>query len=86
MTLESYKSDDFDELSLRLFDLSARLRTMARRSREEQLASIALHDRKALEWVAKLEEWLNRLEPDFEHELIKNRGKRLARRAGGRAK
>jgi hypothetical protein len=87
MTLESYNPDDLDELSLRLMDICARLRIMARKSRVEQLPPIALHDRKALEWVTKLEEWLDRVEPDFEHELIKNRGKRLARRTqAGRGK
>ena len=87
MTLETYNSDDLDALSLRLVDLFARLRAMARKSRDEQLPPITLHDRKALEWVAKLEEWLDRVETDFDHELIKNRGKRLARRTqAGRGK
>jgi hypothetical protein len=87
MTLEAYSVDDLDKLSMRLLDLCARLRVMARTSRDEQLGPITLHDRKALEWVTRLEEWLDRVEPDFEHARIKNRGQRLARRAqAGRGK
>jgi hypothetical protein len=87
MTLEAYKPEGLDQLSLRLLDLCARLRTMARRGRQEQLTTLALHDRKALEWIDKLEDWLDRIEPEFEHALIKNRGQRRARQTqAGRAK
>ena len=58
MTLEPYDPDRLDSLSLRVLDLCARLRNLARQSREEQLPPIDLHDRKALEWLEKLEDWL----------------------------
>ena len=54
---------------------------MARRSREEQLADFALHDKKALEWLARLEEWAQKSGADFELALMRHRGAQRAVKA-----
>ena len=60
MTLQPYDADRIDQLSLRVFDLCARLRATAHICREAALPAVDLHDRKALEWIEKLEEWMFR--------------------------
>jgi hypothetical protein len=57
MTLVPYDPDRLDALSLRMLDLCARLRKLAQTSRDERLPAVDLHDRKALEWLEKLEAW-----------------------------
>ncbi len=57
MTLQTYDPQQVDQLALRLLDLAAVVRQMANRSRENGIADFALHDKKALEWCAKLEQW-----------------------------
>ena len=42
---------------------------------------IDLHDRKALEWLDKLEDWMLRAEAEVERSVWKNRGERTARQA-----
>jgi hypothetical protein len=79
MTLVPYDPERIDGLSLRVLDLCARLRNLARQCRQEQLPPIDLHDRKALEWVDKLEDWLLRAEAEVERSAWKNRGERKAR-------
>jgi hypothetical protein len=79
MTLEPYDPDRLDDLSLRVLDLCARLRTLAQKSRQEELPAIDLHDRKALEWLEKLDEWVLRAEVEMDRCARKNRGDRRAR-------
>jgi hypothetical protein len=79
MTLEPYDSDRLDALALRLLDLCGRVRAMACESREEQLQRLDLHDRKALEWLEKFEEWLHTAEGALKRSVRKSRGDRLAR-------
>ena len=79
MTLEPYNSDGLDRMSLRVFDLSARLRGLAQKSREEQLPPVKLHDRKAIEWLDKLEDWLLQAEAEVKRLAMKNEGRRRAR-------
>ena len=50
-------------------------------SRNEGLERIDLHDRKALEWLENLEEWLHRSEGELHAAAHRNRGQRLARQA-----
>jgi hypothetical protein len=63
MTLEAYDPDRLDLLALRLLDVCGRVRVLAGRCRDEELSSVTLHDRKALEWIDKLEDWLARSAP-----------------------
>lgn len=78
MTLEAYDSDRLDALALRTLDLCARLRNLARTSREEQLPAVELHDRKALEWLEKLEEWAIGAEAELHRRVQLGRGARHA--------
>jgi hypothetical protein len=81
MTLEMYDPQRLDSLSLRVLDVCARLRNLAQKSREEELPPIGLHDRKALEWLEKLEEWLVRAEGEANRSAHVTRGERQARKA-----
>jgi hypothetical protein len=80
MTLEPYNPDRLDLLALRLLDLSAKARGMAQLCREEQLDGLDLHDRKALEYLGKFEEWLYRAEAELPLVVMKHRGRRHARK------
>jgi hypothetical protein len=57
MTLEPYNAEKLDRLVLRLIDISAEIRRIGRIAAESPAAPLALHDRKALEWVGQLEQW-----------------------------
>jgi len=83
MTLEHYTPDRLDQLALRLLDVCSQVRDMAERAREQQLEPFPLHDKKALEWLVRLEEWAQKSAADFELALVRNRG---ARRAAGAPK
>jgi len=78
MALEPYTSQQLDEFALRVFDLCAQIREIARRSREQRLEQVLLHDKKALEWLGKLEEWAAKSQRDFELAQFKQRGARAA--------
>jgi hypothetical protein len=80
MTLERYDPDRLDALALRTLDLCARLRHLARTSREEQLTAVELHDRKALEWLEKLEEWAIGAEAELHKRVQLGKGARHAAR------
>jgi hypothetical protein len=79
MTLEPYDADHLDRMSMRVLDLCSRLRTLARKSRDEQLPPIDLHDHKALEWLTKFEDWLYRAEGEVNRSVHKSHGERRAR-------
>lgn len=85
MTLEAYNPQRLDQLSLRLLDLCARLRSMARQGQLEQLPSLDLHDRKALEWIENLENWLDRVQTEFDLAVVKNRAQQLAKKTRSRS-
>lgn len=78
MTLESYSPDELDQLALRALDVCGRLRRLAQSSRQEELAKITLHDKKALEWLSRLEEWVHKTEADLALQTLKNRGRKKA--------
>ena len=78
MTLEAYDPERLDALTLRLLDVCARLRAIGRVSRDEELASVALNDRKALEWIGKLEDWLVSAEAELHRARQKHQGGRRA--------
>ncbi len=79
MTLETYDPDRLDALSLRILDLCARLRTLARTSREADLPAVDLHDRKALEWLDKLEKWAITAESEVHRQVQLAKGQRRAK-------
>ncbi len=81
MTLQTYDPQQVDQLALRLLDLAAIVREMANRSREHGIAEFALHDKKALEWCAKLERWARKTQADLEVRILEERAERRGRDA-----
>ncbi|HEX4144600.1 MAG TPA: hypothetical protein VHY91_13930 [Pirellulales bacterium] len=84
MTRQAYTPDRLDQLALRVLDVSSRLRSMALRVRGEAIDEFLLHDKKALEWLAHLEEWAQKSDADIELALLRQRGTRRAGEAVAR--
>ena len=57
MTLEAYSPEKLDRLALRVLDVACALRQMAADSRDNGIEDMPLNDKKALEWLSKLEDW-----------------------------
>jgi hypothetical protein len=81
MTLQTYDPQKLDQLALRLLDLASIVRQMASRSREQGIADLVLHDKKALEWCAKLEQWAHKTQADVEVRILQNRAEQRGRAA-----
>lgn len=79
MTLEAYRPDDLDRLTLRVVDLAARLRAIASRCRDANLQELAMHDRKAQEWLTRLDDWALKVERDLEIAVRRQQGAKKAR-------
>jgi hypothetical protein len=87
MTLEPYDSQKLDEFSLRVLDVACALREMAQNCRENALDKLPLHDKKALEWIAKLETWAREGSARLQTTMIKQRAvQRAAATTTARAK
>lgn len=76
MTLTPFSPEALDELSLRLLDVAAAVRTMATKSRENGLVDFQLHGQKACEWLANLEQWAHESTVRMERQVIRLRGAR----------
>jgi hypothetical protein len=81
MTLETYNPHQLDQLALRLLDVASIVRQMANHSREYGIADLALHDKKALEWVTKLEQWARRTQADLEVRILEDKAAQRGRAA-----
>ena len=81
MTLQTYDPEKLDQFALRLLDLAAIVRQMASRSREHGIADVALHEKKALEWCAKLEQWAHKTRADLEVKILQQRAEQRGRAA-----
>jgi hypothetical protein len=81
MTLQTYDPQKVDQFALRLLDLAATVRQMANRSREHGIADLVLHDKKALEWCLKLEQWANKTQADLEVRILQDKADRRGRAA-----
>jgi hypothetical protein len=81
MTLQTYDPHNLDQFALRLLDLAAVVRQMANRSREQGVADLALHDKKALEWCAKMEQWAEKTRRDLEVRILQDKAERRGRKA-----
>jgi hypothetical protein len=79
MTLIPYQSDQFDRLALRFLDLAAVFRQIAQRSREDGIEQVAVHDKKANEWLANLEFWAEEARQRFELAAMRNLGAKKAK-------
>ncbi len=86
MTLEPYRPERLDDLTLRLLDVAAQLRRMAQLAREAELPAVELHDRKALEWIEKLEKWGVGAESDLHRQATLAKSARKARQVQGRSR
>ena len=82
MTLEPYDPEKLDALSLRVLDIACLLRQMAATSRETAVSSIALHDKKPLEWLSKLEDWARDGSARLQTAVIKQRAVQRGRVSG----
>jgi hypothetical protein len=79
MTLIPYQAEQFDRLALRFLDLAATFRYIAQRSRDDGIENVAVHDKKANEWLAKLELWAEEARQRFELVAMRNLGAKKAR-------
>jgi hypothetical protein len=79
MTLIPYQSDQFDRLALRFLDLASVFREIAQRSREDGIEQVAVHDKKANEWLANLELWAEEARQRFELSAMRNLGAKKAK-------
>jgi hypothetical protein len=79
MTLQIYDPNQLDQLALHLLDLAGSIRQMANRSREHGVADLVLHDKKALEWCAKLEQWTHKIQADLEVKILQDRAEKRGR-------
>ena len=82
MTLNTYSPQELDQFALRLLDLAANLREMARKSRESQIVRLPLNDKKAQEWCGRLEQWILRAQAELETRVRMAKATRRARRPG----
>lgn len=78
MTLITYDADRLDEAALRTLDVAAILRGMAQRCRDEEIAEFPLHDKKAMEWLAKLEVWAHEARTRLDLVVMQHRGAKRA--------
>lgn len=79
MTLIPYQPEQFDRLALRFLDLAAVFREISRRSRDDGIERVAVHDKKANEWLAKLEFWAEETRQRFDLAAMRNLGVKKAR-------
>jgi hypothetical protein len=83
MTLVPYDANRLDETALRILDIAAQIRQMASVLRTEPDVALAIHDKKATEWLDHLERWAADSQAKLDLALIQKRG---AKRAEGYAK
>ena len=81
MTLQPYRPEKLDQLALRLLDLAAITRDMARTCREHQIESFAVHDKKAKEWCENLERWTHKARAELQMKVIDLRAAQRAKEA-----
>jgi hypothetical protein len=79
LTLIPYTPDRLDGLALRFLDLAGVFRRLAEEHRREELKQLALHDKKAMEWLAKIESWADEAVRRSEMARVRNRGARRAK-------
>ncbi len=80
MTLKPYNADELDQLALRILDISHDLRQISLTKRKIPGLNLAMHEKKALEWIAQLERWAADARTRLELASIRQRGSRAASR------
>jgi hypothetical protein len=81
MTLQTYSPQQLDQFALRLLDLAAIVRQAANESREYGIADLPVHDKKALEWCVKLEQWARKTRADLEVRILQQKAELRGRAA-----
>jgi hypothetical protein len=84
MTLELYSLDRLDDLSLRLLDLAIVFRRMSNDCRANDMDHFVIHDKKAQEWLNKLDDWSRDCDGKLQTEILKRRA--TARASGADTK
>lgn len=84
MTLEAYSADRLDELALRMLDCASQVRALANQARAEEVGPIELHDKKALEFLARLEDWIHKSEGTLAVAVRRAQGRRKAQATIGK--
>lgn len=79
MTLQTYDPQKLDQFALRLLDVASVVRQMATRSREYGIADLAVHDKKAMEWCVRLEQWAHKTQTDLEVRILQEKAERRVR-------
>ena len=78
MTLQPYHPQKLDQFALQLLDIAAVMRKMANDSREHEITDLSLHDKKARQWCASLEDWVHKAQADLDVRICQVRAKRRA--------
>ncbi|MGL4595459.1 MAG: hypothetical protein ACRCUY_12100 [Thermoguttaceae bacterium] len=60
MTISHYSPENLDSCALRLFDIAAELRGIAKEARRRDLGNFPVHDKKAIIWIEQLEIWVKK--------------------------
>ena len=79
MTLATYDADKLDLLAGRLLDLACEFRTAANALRCEDIETIVIQDRKAMEWLKRLEQWTNIAVQKSEAAIAERRNRQIAK-------
>ncbi len=82
MTLQPYGPKKLDQFALQLLDVAAMVREMANSSREHGIGDLALHDKKAQEWCARLNDWTHKAQAELDVKIRQNRARRRTSTAG----
>jgi len=82
MTLQKYGPEKLDEMALRVLDLAGIIRQMANESREQDIAELPLHDKKALLWLGNLETWAHKGHRDLDIRIHEAKAARRAKSLG----
>lgn len=81
MTLEPYTPRRLDELAMRLFDAAASVRQLSVRALSEGIDALDLHDKKTLEFLTRIEDWIHRAEANLQFAARRAQGARRAKAA-----
>lgn len=85
MTLQPYDAQRLDDIALLLLDLAGSVRQMSRLCREHDLSTVQIHDKKAQEWIAKLDDWARDADARLQTSLIRKKAVERALRPNAAA-
>jgi hypothetical protein len=78
MTLEPHDAQELDRLVLRILDIAGKIRRMSVAAQESPELAVALHGRKARQWIAQLEQWAAESAARMDVALILKKGSKSA--------